>query len=138
MLYEENQKIFYMLLTKYNRLWNIPKYVLIAFLIGFSFTQFLAAIINAETFFFGIKFGGSLAYIHIFSNVVIGVASIYLILKHVWIGSILSAVLFGYMVVSVQYIQNSDGVMIPTVWWSAATVLSLVVFLQSFFTVKRK
>ena len=127
-----------MQLTKFNRLWNIPDYLLVAFLIGFSFTQILAGIINAETFFFGIKFSGFFAYIHIFSNVSIALASLYLIRKHVWVGSILSAGLFGYMLANMQYLHNSDGVLIPTVWWSTATIVSVVVFLHSFFMEKRK
>ena len=127
-----------MQLTKFNRLWNIPEYLLIAFLIGFSFTQTLAGIINAETFFFEIKLNGFFAYIHIFSNVAIALSSLYLIRKHVWIGAILSAGLFGYMLANVQYMETSDGVFIPTAWWSTATVVSIVVFARHFFMEKKK
>lgn len=127
-----------MQITKFNRLWNIPEYVLVTFLIGFLFTQLLAGIINAETFFFGIKFNGFFAYMHIFSNVVVALASLYLIRKHIWVGSILSAGLFGYMLVNVQYIQTSDGVMIPTIWWSTSVVISFVVFFLNFFIEERK
>ena len=126
------------MITKFSRLWNIPEYLLVAFLLGFSFTQILAAVINAETFFFGIKFNGFSAYAHVFSNVTVALASLYLIRKHVWIGSILSAGLFGYMLANVQYIQNSDGVLIPTVWWSTAVAVSAVVFLFTLFVEKRK
>lgn len=109
---------------------KIPKIVLAGFLLVFSSTQLVAGILNAESFLFGVKLGGEPALIHIFSNVGVGFASVFLLRSHPKIGSTIASGLFGYMLVNVQYIQNSDGVMIPTLLWSLGIIFSIIVFFQ--------
>lgn len=110
-----------------SKFWNIPKFILISFLYIFSSFQLLAIIINQESFFFGVKLGGDVALTHLSSNMILGFASAILLHRYIRLGSILSIILFGYSLVSVQYINNSDGVMIPTLWWSSAIILGIFV-----------
>ncbi len=78
---------------------KIIGYLLILILLVGSSGQIVLAFTNPESYFFGMKLGGNPAVVYMILNSAIGVILVYLLLRDLKIGAIISILYFGYNII---------------------------------------